>query len=219
MSPLTEGACAAPANGSMAWHTAPRFVTRQSPTPLAPYCRGKLIYVDKEFKQDYTCSPPCRYACQDFSVSRTPFLLRAAPQPAGMPRCSALLWASHTACLRESVCTARPLQPFLGWGAALRRPSILTECAAGRTRCNGAHTLWCNNWQASVSHQSRNLLLHCAQQATPKLELWKDSTENYIMLIERGPSACSPTHCPAAGSPPFPASRPAAVSAQAAWLS
>lgn len=36
--------------------------------PAARFCRGKLIYVDKEFKQDFTCSPPCKYACQDFSV-------------------------------------------------------------------------------------------------------------------------------------------------------
>ena len=34
-------------------------------------CRGKLIYVDKDYKQDFTCSPPCRFACQDFSVGGT----------------------------------------------------------------------------------------------------------------------------------------------------
>ncbi|GAB4818464.1 hypothetical protein N2152v2_005510 [Parachlorella kessleri] len=34
---------------------------------------GKLIYVDKDYKQDFTCSPPCRFACQDFS-SATPKL-------------------------------------------------------------------------------------------------------------------------------------------------
>ena len=30
--------------------------------------RGRLIYVSKDYGQDYTCSPPCIYGCQDFQV-------------------------------------------------------------------------------------------------------------------------------------------------------
>jgi hypothetical protein len=30
--------------------------------------RGRLIYVDPDYQQPYTCSPPCIYACQDFAV-------------------------------------------------------------------------------------------------------------------------------------------------------
>eukprot|EP00887_Chlorella_sp_A99_P001340 scaffold14.g1340.t1 len=34
---------------------------------------GRLIYVDKDYHEDYICSPPCRFACQDFA-SATPKL-------------------------------------------------------------------------------------------------------------------------------------------------
>jgi hypothetical protein len=41
---------------------------------------GQLVYIDKEYGQDYTCSPACKYACQDFA-SATPRLdLRADPK-------------------------------------------------------------------------------------------------------------------------------------------
>ena len=41
-----------------------------------------MIYVDKDYGQDHTCSPACRYACQDF-VSATPRLdLRSDPKEA-----------------------------------------------------------------------------------------------------------------------------------------
>ena len=31
--------------------------------------------MDKAYGQDYTCSPPCNFACQDYAVSRLLFIL------------------------------------------------------------------------------------------------------------------------------------------------
>lgn len=38
---------------------------------------GRLIYIDPEYGEDAVCSPPCRYACQDFADATPPIDLRS----------------------------------------------------------------------------------------------------------------------------------------------
>ena len=38
--------------------------------------RGPLIYLDKGYGYEYTCSPPCQYACQSFDAATPPFDMR-----------------------------------------------------------------------------------------------------------------------------------------------
>lgn len=143
----------------------------------AMQCRGKLIYVDKEYHEDFTCSPPCRYACQDFSVGAGGlfggvggFLLLA---------CLALrsLLPTPTACV---------------WVDARARGIARAARAVRAPQCGEASDGFASK---PVPYPGLRLSPCCAahalpavQKATPKLDLRVNSKETYIMLVDRGPS-------------------------------
>lgn len=61
-------------------------------------CRGKLVYVDKDYGRDVTCSPACKYACQAYDVRAAVGAERSsspqAIQTDGCMHCSSLRQAA-----------------------------------------------------------------------------------------------------------------------------
>lgn len=70
-----------------------QVVTNQ---PAGANCRrGRLVYVDKEYRQDYVCSPPCKFACQDFAVRPRLSPLPAPPRAQAQPFAAAARGSLH----------------------------------------------------------------------------------------------------------------------------